>query len=115
MAAPQQQAVGQERPTEVGGRPGGKVQGHLPLLVRETETRVGRVGPGVAEVEGEKHKDVEAAQGRVAHPTGQPRPPTEDGVPRMGTLGEKMDRRRLAADAQPTRHHQQEGVVQVHR
>ena len=102
MAAPQQQTVGPKRPTETGGRPGGKVQGHLPLLVRETETRVGRVGPGVAEVEGEKYKDVEAAQGRVAHPTGQPRPPTEDGVPRMGTLGEKMDRRRLAADAQPT-------------
>ena len=115
MAAPQQQTVGPKRPTETGGRPGGKVQGHLPLLVRETETRVGRVGPGVAEVEGEKYKDVEAAQGGVAHPTGQPRPPTEDGVPRMGTLGEKMDRRRLAADAQPTRHHQQKGVVQVHR
>ena len=48
MAAPQQQAVGQERPTEGRGRPGGKVQGHLPLLVRETETRVGGVGSGGA-------------------------------------------------------------------
>ena len=67
MAAPQQQAVGQERPTESRGRPSGKVQGHLPLLVWEKETRVGRVGPGVAELEGEKYKDVEAAQGREAH------------------------------------------------
>ena len=114
MAAPQQQAVGQERPTEGRGRPGGKVQGYLPLLVWETETRVGRVGPGVAEMEGEKYKDVEATQGGVAHPTGQPRPLTVDGVPRMGTLGEKMDWRRLAANAQPSQHHQHKGVVQVH-
>ena len=114
MAAPQQ-TVGQERLTESRGRPGSKVQGHLPLLVWETETRVGRVGPGVEEVEGEKYKDVEATQGRVAYPTGQPQPLAADGVSQMGTLGKKMDQRGLVADAQPTRHHQQEGVVQVHR
>ena len=81
MAVPQQQALGLERLAQGRGRPGSTVQGHLPVLVWEMETRVGRVGSGVAEVEGEKYKDVKATQGRVAYPTGQPRPPTADGVP----------------------------------
>ena len=48
------------------------VQGFLPVLVQETETRVGGVGPGVEKMEGEKYKDVEVAEGRMAHSAGQP-------------------------------------------
>ena len=81
MAAPQQQALGPERLVKGRRRPGSTVQGYLPVLVRETETRVGGVGPGVEKVEGEKYKDVEIAESRVAYPTGKPRPQAVDGVP----------------------------------
>ena len=74
----------------------------MPVLVRETEMRVGRVGSGVEKVEREKYKDVEIAESGVAHSASQPQPLAEDGVPRVGTPGEEVGWRGLAADVQPT-------------
>ena len=91
------------------------MQGFLPVLVWEMEMRVGRVGPGVAKVEGEKYKDVEVAEGGVAHSASEPQPQAANGVPQIGTLGEKIGWQGLAADVQLTQPHQQEGVVQVHQ
>ena len=78
------------------------MQGFLPVLVWEMETRVGGVGSGVEEMERERDKDDEVVEGRVAHSAGQPRPQAEDGVPRVGTSGNEMGWRRLEKDIQLT-------------
>ena len=48
------------------------MQAVVPVLVQETEMRVGRVGPRGKEMEGEEYKDVEVAEGGMAHSAGQP-------------------------------------------